>query len=131
VDTGARTSALHAVDLEPFERDGRSWLRFGVISRGRDEDTALPTEAAVKEWRTVRSSNGETQHRPVIETRLELGDGAWEVELTLTDRSMMGFQLLLGRQALRNKVVVDPARSFLLGRTPPQAPGGETLKKPG
>jgi hypothetical protein len=59
------------------------------------------------------------QRRPVIETELCLGDGAWDVELTLTDRSLMGFQLLLGRQALRNKVVVDPGRSFLLGRTPP------------
>lgn len=121
VDTGARTSALHAIDLETFERDGDPWVRFGVVARGHSESTAVPAESPIKEWRTVRSSNGDAQHRPVIETELCLGDGAWDVELTLTDRSMMGFQLLLGRQALRNKVVVDPMRSFLLGREPPSA----------
>jgi len=119
VDTGARTSALHAVDTKAFERDAQTWVRFGVVARGHSEATAVPTEAALLEWREVRSSNGVVQRRPVIVTTLYLGDGAWSVELTLTDRSLMGFQLLLGRQALRNKVVVDPARSFLLGRTPP------------
>lgn len=119
VDTGARTSALHAVDTESFEKDGATWVRFGVVARGHSEATAVPVEAALLEWREVRSSNGIVQRRPVIETELGLGDGAWDVELTLSDRSLMGFQLLLGRQALRNKVVVDPGRSFLLGRTPP------------
>lgn len=124
VDTGARTSALHAIDLVPFSRDGEAWVRFGVVARGHSEATAVPTEAPVVDWREVRSSNGEVQRRPVVETELRLGDGQWEVELTLTDRSLMGFQLLLGRQALRNKVVVDPGRSFLLGREPPDRAGG-------
>jgi len=119
VDTGARTSALHALELEPFDRAGKTWVRFGVAARGHSESAPVATEAPLLEWREVRSSNGFVQRRPVIETELVLGDGAWPVELTLTDRSMMGFQLLLGRQAIRNKVLVDAGRSFLLGREPP------------
>lgn len=115
VDTGARTSALHVRHLRRFERDGTAMVGFRVFPIQDDDETWLDAEAEWVEDRRVRSSSGTETLRPVIRTRLVMGSRRWTIELTLTRRDAMGFRLLLGRQALRGRTLVDPAASFLLG----------------
>lgn len=116
VDTGARSSALHAWDPCPFDRDGRPWLRFVLHPLQRDRTTTVVAEAPLLEHRQVRSSTGHTQLRPVISTIIRVGDVTWPIEVTLTRRDAMGFRMLLGRAALRGRFLVDPGRSYLLSR---------------
>jgi len=118
VDTGARSSALHAVDFETFARAGEPWIRFKVHPLQRDWRTEIVTEAALADERWVRSSSGRRTLRPVIRTAAELGGARWPIEITLVRRDMMGFRMLLGRQAVRRRFVVDPGRSFLRGERP-------------
>lgn len=113
IDTGARSSALHVFDIERFTRDGRPMLRFVVATAQRTRKGAIPAEAEQIDERVVRSSGGHEQERPVILTHLEWGGEMWPIELTLTRRDAMGFRLLVGRQALRERLLVDPGRSFL------------------
>ncbi len=124
VDTGAATSSLHAWDIEEVGTDaeGRPTLRFGVHPAQRDARTEVVATAALTGWRKVRSSNGQVEERPVITTTLALGDALVPIDITLTRRDAMGFRMLLGRSALRRRVLVDPGRSFLTGR-PGAAPG--------
>lgn len=121
VDTGARTSALHAFDLERFERDGRPMVRFEAHPLQRDTSVRIPVEAELVERRRVRSSSGDRTLRPVVRTEIELMDQRWEIELTLIRRDPMGFRMLLGRQAVRGRFLVDPGRSFLCGRPDPSS----------
>lgn len=116
VDTGARTSSLHAFDLEFEKRRGSEWVRFGIHPEQRSARFATTVEARVLEWRSVRSSSGRAERRPVILTEVELLGRRFEVELTLTSRDAMGFRMLLGREATRRRFLVDPGRSFLNGR---------------
>lgn len=118
IDTGARSSALHAFDLEHIERDGMPWLRFEVHPWQRCDDDPITAEAPLTGTRLVRSSNGSTEERPVIVTPVRLGEHQTNLELTLTRRDQMGFRLLIGRQALRGTVLIDPEQSFLCGRAP-------------
>ena len=118
IDTGARSSSLHAFDVEPFRRRGAAWVRFQVHPQQRNSKLAVHTEAAVLEHRTVRSSNGQLSQRPVIITPIELFGESWEIELTLANRDEMGFRMLLGRQALRGRVLIDPSRSYVAGQPP-------------
>ncbi len=113
IDTGARTSSLHAFALESFERDGQEWVRFEVHPEQRHTEVRVPVEVPVVDRRWVKSSTGDRQFRPIIHTDLEIQGERWTIEVTLTRRDMMGFRLLLGRQALRGHIVVDPGRSFL------------------
>jgi len=116
VDTGARSSSLHAFDLEGFERDNEQWVRFKVHPVQRKNDKLVQTEARVLEYRSVRSSSGEAAMRPVIIATVELLGESFPVELTLANRNEMSFRMLLGREAFRRRFVVDAARSYRSGK---------------
>lgn len=115
IDTGARTSALHAWDVQRLDRDGVGWVRFSLHPRQHDDDHVVEAEAPLLEEREVRSSNGEVELRPVVETTLALGTERYAIELTLTKRDQMGFRMLLGRTGMAQHLLVDPGRSYLLG----------------
>lgn len=116
IDTGARSSSLHAFDLETFDRRGQTFVRFNIHPIQRNLQTVVEAEAVLQEYRRVRSSSGHQQLRPVILTSVELLGRKWEVELTLAGRDEMGFRMLLGRQAIRGQFLVDPGRSYVGGR---------------
>jgi hypothetical protein len=122
LDTGARTSALHAFDLERFRRAGAERVRFVIHPFQRDTARTIVAEGELIDERVVRNSGGSEELRPVIATHLELLGRRWSIELTLTRRDVMGFRMLLGRQALRGRALVDPGRSFLAGRRKPHHP---------
>ncbi|QDU61782.1 hypothetical protein Pan216_26470 [Planctomycetes bacterium Pan216] len=117
VDTGARSSTLHAFDIHYFDRDGVPWVRFSVHPIQRDAHVTIQSEAKLLDHRAVRSSSGHQTRRPSILTTVELLGKRWEIELTLAGRDEMGFRMLLGRQALRRRFVVDPGRSYIGGRS--------------
>lgn len=112
VDTGARTSALHAWRVEPHERDGSPWVRFHMHPLQRDTELSIVCEAPIHDRRQVSDSGGHRELRYVIRAEIELGDGRRTIEVTLTDRDTMLFRMLLGRQAMRGLRVV-PDASFL------------------
>lgn len=118
IDTGARTSALHAIRLHHFERDGREWVRFTVPER-RDRPKAR-VEAPLAGLKKVRSSNGEMQKRFVIKTALVIGSKTFKAEVTLTNRSQMGYAMLVGRTALRKRFLVDVSKRYIQGGFPPE-----------
>ncbi len=113
LDTGARTSALHAWKIQPFERDGEEWVRFELHPVQRNNAVRVACEAPLAGRRTVRSTSGKTENRYVVRTAIVLGGQERTIEVTLTNRDQMGFRMLLGRTAMRRWIVVDPARSFL------------------
>jgi hypothetical protein len=122
LDTGARTSSLHAFRLRRYTRDGQEMVRFEVHPVQKSAAATVEVKAPVLEERRVRNSGGGVEVRPVIETTLELAGERWPIELTLTRRDEMGFRMLLGRQALRGRVLIDPAASFLGEREPTREP---------
>jgi hypothetical protein len=116
VDTGARTSALHAFEVRQFEVNGRKRVEFSMHPRQRDNNTVVVCEADVIDERVVRDSGGHEGLRWVIETPLVIGEHTWPIEITLTARDDMLFRMLLGRTALRGHAIVNPARSYLVGK---------------
>jgi hypothetical protein len=126
VDTGARTSSLHAYEVEEFRRGRQPMVRFKVHPEQRNTRHVVSTEAPLCDRRSVKSSSGQVGIRPVVRTTVELMGERWELELTLVSRDEMGFRMLLGRQAVRNRFVVDPGRSFLNGR---RVKGSRRLKR--
>ncbi len=114
IDTGARTSALHAFDVERFDVGDAAWVRFVVHPRQRHRQPAIACTARLVDERMITSSNGTQEHRYVITTLLRLGTSEWPIEVTLTNRDEMTFRMLLGRQAIRRHALVDPSRSFRL-----------------
>ncbi len=116
VDTGARTSSLHAFEIETFERDDREFVRFSVHPDRRHMETTVECEAPVLGERDVTNSGGATETRIVVRTDMVLGPHRFAIELNLTDRSTMGYRMLLGRTAMRHRIWVDPSTSFRQGR---------------
>ncbi len=116
IDTGARTTALHAFDLELFERDDAEWVRFSVQPWQRSDDDVSIVEALRLDHRTVTSSSGTRSERPVVRVGLVLGGRAIDAEVTLTRRDEMGFRMLVGREALVQGFVIHPASSYLGGK---------------
>lgn len=120
IDTGARSSALHAFKIEEFKLNNKLMIRFQIHPFQKDNKKIVTAEAELLEYRHIKSSNGHTQNRPVILTTAQLGQQKWQIELTLTNRDVMGFRMLLGRQALRHRFLIDPGKSFLQSHQHPQ-----------
>jgi len=116
VDTGARTSTLHAFAVEPFEEAGRQRVRFSLHPAQHDLETVLECVADVLDRRIVSDSGGHREKRYVIRTEVEVGAERWPIEMTLTARDDMMFRMLLGRTAIKGRYVVDPARSYVAGK---------------
>ena len=116
IDTGARTSALHAFSLERYLEEGVPWVRFGVHPLQKNARKEVFCRAPVADERWVSDSGGHREWRMVIETRVCVGDLNWPLELSLTDRENMRFRMLLGRTAMVHRLRVDPSASYRLGR---------------
>lgn len=116
VDTGARTSALHAYYLETYRSEGVERVRFGIHPLQRRSEPAIDCVADVLERRMVSDSGGHREERVVIVTPVVVGEEAWPIEITLTNRETMLFRMLLGREAIRRRALVDPGRSYRMGR---------------
>jgi len=117
IDTGARTSALHAWNIQPFERDGEQWVQFQLHPNQRDNRTVVGCSARVTDRRAVRNTGGKQEMRYVITTGVTLGNVSWPIEVTLTNRDKMGFRLLLGRSAVKNRFLINTGSSYLSQRS--------------
>lgn len=118
LDTGARSSSLHAFDVEEFERDGEPWVRYGVRPWQNSDDDGVVVESRVHDRRIVRSSSGHSEERIVVLLDIVLLGREMRAEVTLSNRDEMGFRMLIGREALRNGFLVAAGESFLGGRAP-------------
>jgi hypothetical protein len=116
VDTGARTSALHAFMVEPFEEQGHRRVRFGIHPFQRRTDREIYCVADVADERWVSDSGGHREQRFVIRTLLRMGTMEWPIELTLTNRDSMRFRMLLGRTGMQDRFEIRPDASYLLGK---------------
>jgi hypothetical protein len=119
IDTGARTSVLHAYNVRPFLQDGVAWVRFVVHPLQRNNKVVLECTAPIVDRREVTSSSGHSEHRHVVQVEIALGGETWPIEMTLTDRDQMGFRMLLGRTAVEGRLVVDPDQSYVMGKLKP------------
>lgn len=115
VDSGAKTSALHAFNIKGFRRGGTRYVRFDAHPLQGDRRITIHCEAEVIGRRTVRSSNGVASKRYVIRTPLVLGERTWPIEVTLANRDSMGYRMLLGREAMRDRILIDPGADTRLG----------------
>lgn len=118
LDTGARSSALHAFHIEELRGEDGDRVRFRVQPWQESDEDVTVVECPVHDRRVVRSSSGHAQHRIVVLIDIELFGRTVRAETTLSNRDQMGFRMLIGREALRKGFVVDPARSYLAGRPP-------------
>ncbi|MFI3158096.1 MAG: ATP-dependent zinc protease [Methylococcaceae bacterium] len=116
IDTGARSSALHAFSIEPYRKGGQRWVMFAIHPLQKRCDVSIECHAQVKDRRLVMDSGGHKQRRYVIETRMVLGQSVIKAEMTLTNRDSMSFRMLLGRTAMDARFIVDPGASYLQGR---------------
>ena len=116
IDTGARTSALHAFEVRPFRENGRDRVEFRMHPEQKDNDTVVTCTADVLDKRRVTDSGGHREDRFVIRTELKIGNHRWPIEATLTARDDMLFRMLLGRTALKGRAQVNPARSYVVGK---------------
>jgi len=117
LDTGARTSSLHAFAIEPFRSGGRLKVRFGVHPLQRREDIEIVGSAEVVDQRYVIDSGGHRELRYVIRTPIQVSQWSWDIEISLTNRDIMRFRMLLGRTAMQGRLLVDPQGSYLTGRS--------------
>ncbi len=116
VDSGAKTSALHAINISPFIKDGENWVKFDVNPIQSNTRTIIHCEAPLVDKRIVKSSSGYREKRFVIQSEIQVGESRWQIELTLTNRDSMGFRMLLGREAMSGRILVDPEQKYLLGQ---------------
>lgn len=124
VDSGAKTSALHALNIKTFSKENQEWVRFDINPIQNNAKALIHCEAQLVDQRIVKSSSGFREKRYVISTNVSLGEKTWEIELTLTNRDSMGYRMLLGREAMSGRVMVDPEQKFVLGQ-----PTNEKLKE--
>lgn len=114
VDTGAKTSSLHVDGIQRFKRKGKPHVRFNIHPNIHNVDSVSSCSAPVKDIRRIKSSNGSVEERYIIDTTLQLGDQQWVIELSLSNRSDMTYLMLLGRQGMGGRVLVDPSETFLV-----------------
>jgi hypothetical protein len=116
VDTGAQTSSLHVDNIETDERDNELWVSFDIHPDTHEVARVVRRTAKVKEMRAIKSSNASKEKRFVIETTISMGTQSWPIEVTLTDRSSMSYLMLLGREAMKDRFLVNPSKEYLLGQ---------------
>jgi len=114
VDTGATTSSLHVENIEEFQKNGKTWISFDIHPDVYDVVKKTRHSSKIKARRKVKSSTATLERRYVIETTLAIGDHSWPIKMTLTDRSEMTYMMLLGREAMSDKILVDPSAEFLI-----------------
>lgn len=124
IDSGAKTSALHAINIKIFHKNNEEWLRFDINPIQNNTKSIIHCEAQLIDQRIVKSSSGTREKRYVIRTDIKLGEHNYQVEVTLTNRDSMGYRMLLGREAMVGRLIVDPERRFVLGQ-----PSSESLKE--
>ena len=117
VDSGAKTSSIHAFNIQAFVKDDLNWVSFEVHPLQRNDEILIRCECLFIDRRNVKSSSGTSEKRYVINTPISLGDQVWDIELTLTDRDAMGYRMLLGREAMNGRFIIDPSMQCLLGKT--------------
>lgn len=115
IDTGARSSALHAFTLDPYRKGGQRWIMFAIHPEQKHTDTIIECHAPIKDRRFVSDSGGHKQRRYVIESQLLLGQTLISAEITLTNRDNMQFRMLLGRTAMNGRFIIDPSASYVQG----------------
>ncbi len=115
VDSGAKTSSLHAFNLHAFKRDEQQWVRFDVHPLQKNRKTTVSCEARVVDRRVVKNSGGGIEKRYVIKVPIAVRSRTWTIELTLANRDSMGYRMLLGREAMAGRMIIDPEESFCLG----------------
>lgn len=116
VDTGARTSALHAFGIRPTLKKGKHLVSFYIFPIQGNDKIKIHCEKPILDLRHVISSNGHRELRYVIETEIILGSLTWNIEMSLSNRDPLKFRMLLGREAFKNLVTVDPSRSYCQGK---------------
>lgn len=116
IDTGAKTSAIHAFKIKEITRGGKPFAQFVIHPIQRKSAPTIKCVAPVVDKRRIKSSNGMSQLRIVIATTLKMGDNSWPIEISLANRDEMGFRFLIGRDALRRRAVIHPGKSFMLGK---------------
>jgi ribosomal protein S6--L-glutamate ligase len=116
VDSGAKTSALHAFNIQPFEENGKKYVHFDIHPIQNNRKVTQRCRGLIIARRNVKSSSGDIEKRHVISTPITLGESTWDIEVTLTNRDSMGYRMLIGREAMQERVLIDPDSSFCLGR---------------
>jgi hypothetical protein len=116
IDTGARSSALHAFALDPYRKGGQRWVMFAIHPEQKHNDIVVECHAPIKDRRFVSDSGGHKQRRYVIESSLIIGQSLIRAEITLTNRDNMQFRMLLGRTAMNGHFAIDPSASYLQGK---------------
>ncbi len=116
VDSGARTSAIHAEDIEFIKKGKNKYVRFRLYPLQKDKETSHLVTLPIEDERWIKSSVGHKTHRPVVVVKMKIGEHTFPIELTLVNRDLMGFRMLLGREAIKNKFLLDAGHSFLQGK---------------
>lgn len=136
VDSGAKTSSIHAINIVRFARGDESWVSFEVHPLQKNRKVTVHCEAQLVDQRVIKSSSGDKESRPVIRVPLTLGDKTWEAEVTLTNRDTMGYRMLLGREAMIGRALIDPEGLCLQGEKQEETlvelykmPSKQTVKK--
>jgi hypothetical protein len=119
VDTGATTSSLHVDNIDDFEKDGESWVSFDIHPDIHQVTKIVRRKVKVEDVRKVKSSSATREKRYVITTTIVMAGMSWPIQLTLTDRSEMSYLMLLGREAMQGRLIVDPEHEYLLTKTTP------------
>jgi len=120
IDSGAKTSSMHAFNIQPFRRSGVAWVSFEVHPLQNNRRVTIRCECPVVDRRSVKSSSGLSEKRYVVKAPIKAGEETWDIELTLANRDSMGYRMLLGREAMHGRMLVDPAESFCLGNVTPE-----------